>query len=164
MADDNLRAHFGDLLTKAEVVIYSVLAALLFITALVSSISAAQTLWQGVRQWTLSVETLRVLDDLLVVLMLVEVLHTVNISIRSHVLVTEPFLVVGLIASIRRILVITLQAASLTQSGAWSTTTEALFRESMIELALLGILVLILVVSIVMLRKSERPENQVEAK
>ena len=46
--------------------------------------------------------------------MLVEILHTVRISIRSHVLVTEPFLVVGLIASIRRILVITLEAASFT--------------------------------------------------
>ena len=29
-------------------------------------------------------ETLRVLDQLLVVLMLVEILHTVRISIRSH--------------------------------------------------------------------------------
>jgi hypothetical protein len=32
-----------------------------------------------------------VLDQLLVVLMLVEILHTVRISIHSHTLVTEPF-------------------------------------------------------------------------
>jgi hypothetical protein len=31
------------------------------------------------------------------------------VTIRSHMLVIEPFLVVGLIASIRRILVITLE-------------------------------------------------------
>ncbi|PYT32499.1 MAG: hypothetical protein DMG57_01545 [Acidobacteria bacterium] len=37
--------------------------------------------------------------------MLVEILHTVRISIRSHNLVTVPFLVVGLIASIRRMFV-----------------------------------------------------------
>jgi hypothetical protein len=43
--------------------------------------------------------------------MLVEILHTVRISIRSHVLVTEPFLVIGLIASIRRMLVISLELA-----------------------------------------------------
>jgi hypothetical protein len=50
--------------------------------------------------------------------MLVEILHTVRISIRSHILViTEPFLVVGLIASIRSILVITLEAATLTKEG-----------------------------------------------
>jgi len=54
---------------------------------------------------------LRVLDQLLMVLMLVKILHTVHISIRSHTLVTEPCLVVGLIAFIRRTLVITLEAA-----------------------------------------------------
>jgi hypothetical protein len=42
---------------------------------------------------------LPVLDQLLVVFILVEILHTVHISIRSHILVTEPILVVGLIAS-----------------------------------------------------------------
>jgi uncharacterized membrane protein (DUF373 family) len=61
-----------------------------------------------------------VLNELLIVLMLVEILHTVRISIRSHVLVTEPFLVVGLIASIRRILVISLEMATLTKEGMWS--------------------------------------------
>jgi hypothetical protein len=45
--------------------------------------------------WTVAAQTLRVLNELLVVLMLVEILHPVRISIRSHVLVTEPFLVVG---------------------------------------------------------------------
>jgi len=35
-----------------------------------------------------------------------------RISIRLHILATEPFLVVGLIASIRRILVVTLEAAT----------------------------------------------------
>ncbi len=86
--------------------------------------------------------------------MLVEILHTVRISIRSHVLVTEPFLVVGLIASIRRILVITLEAATLTKEGAWATeSAHAIFRSSMIELGLLGVLVLVLVVSITLLRR-----------
>jgi Phosphate-starvation-inducible E family len=56
-----------------------------------------------------------------VALMLVEILHAVRISIRSHVLVTEPFLVIGLIASIRRMLVINLELATLTKPGAWST-------------------------------------------
>jgi hypothetical protein len=33
--------------------------------------------------------------------------------------VTEPFLVIGLIASIRRMLVISLELATLTRQGAW---------------------------------------------
>jgi hypothetical protein len=36
--------------------------------------------------------------------MIVEILHTVRISLRSHILVAEPFLIVGLIAAVRRIL------------------------------------------------------------
>jgi hypothetical protein len=87
--------------------------------------------------------------------MLVEILHTVRISIRSHVLVTEPFLVVGLIASIRRILVITLEAATLTKEGTWTTEgASGIFHSSMVELGLLGLLILVFVVSITLLRRN----------
>src|SRR6266702_8896815 len=119
MVEERLRVHFGVYLGRAEVAIYSILAVLLFITALATIASAGQLLWDGLRQWTIATETLRVLDQLLVVLMLVEILHTVRISIRSHFLVTEPFLVVGLIASIRRILVISLEMATLTREATW---------------------------------------------
>ena len=115
MVEDRLRRHFDYYLGKTEIVIYSVLAALLAVTAFVTIATAGQILWIGLSHWTVAAQTLRVLNQLLIVLMLVEILHTVRISIRSHVLVTEPFLVVGLIASIRRILVITLEAATLTE-------------------------------------------------
>ena len=116
--------------------------------------SAGKLLWDGFIQWSIATETLRVLDQLLLVLMLVEILHTVRISIRSHILVIiEPFLVVGLIASIRRILVISLEAAALTTGGTWTTEGASIFRSSMIELGLLGLLILILVVSITLLRR-----------
>src|ERR1017187_9770519 len=138
MADKEIRAHFGDYLSKAEVLIYTVLALLLFITALATIANAGKMLWEGLAHWTIGAETLRVLDQLLVVLMLVEILHTVRISIHSHFLVTEPFLVVGLIASIRRVLVITLEAATLTKGGAWSAEGASIFRASMTELGLLG--------------------------
>src|ERR1700675_1237525 len=131
MAEAKLRGHFGDFLSKAEVVIYTVLAVLLFITALATIANAGKMLWDGLGHWTIATETLRVLDQLLVVLMLVEILHTVRISIHSHFLVTEPFLVVGLIASIRRILVITLEAATLTKGGTWSTEGVSIFRANM---------------------------------
>ena len=121
MVEDRLRRHFDYYLGKTEIVIYSVLAVLLAVTAFVTIATAGQILWIGLSHWTVAAQTLRVLNQLLIVLMLVEILHTVRISIRSHVLVTEPFLVVGLIASIRRILVITLEAATLTKEGAWAT-------------------------------------------
>jgi Phosphate-starvation-inducible E family len=163
MAEEKLRVHFGAFLGKAEVVIYSILAALLFITALVTIANAGKMLWDGLGHWTVATQTLLVLDQLLVVLMLVEILHTVRISIHSHILVTEPFLVVGLIASIRRILVITLEAANLTQRGTWSTDNASIFRASMTELGLLGLLVLILVFSITLLRRYAPPPKNIES-
>ena len=154
MVEDRLRHHFDYYLGKTEIVIYSVLAVLLAVTAFVTIATAGQILWIGLSHWTVAAQTLRVLNQLLIVLMLVEILHTVRISIRSHVLVTEPFLIVGLIASIRRVLVITLEAATLTKEGAWATEgSSAIFHSSMIELGLLGLLILVLVVSITLLRR-----------
>jgi hypothetical protein len=65
-----------------------------------------------------------------------------------------PFLIVGLIASIRRVLVITTEAANLTKESHMSASSELAFRNSMIELAVLGVLILIFVGSIGMLRRS----------
>src|SRR5438105_11062324 len=145
MAGEPLRHHFGDYLVKAEVVIYSVLAILLFATALATIADASKMLWEGLRHWSIAHQTLLVLDQLLIVLMLVEILHTVRISIRSHTLITEPFLVVGLIASIRRMLVISLEMATLTREGSWSNQGQSIFQSSMIELGLLGFVVFVLV-------------------
>jgi hypothetical protein len=160
---ERLRVRINDSLGKAELLIYSILAALLFITALATIANAGKLLWEGLRHWTIATETLRVMDQLLLVLMLVEILHTVRISIRSHILVIiEPFLVVGLIASIRRILVISLEAAALTKGGTLTTQGESIFRTSMIELALLGLLILILVVCITLLRQYAPAESTPE--
>jgi hypothetical protein len=153
MAEEKLRVQSGDYMAKAEVIVYSVLGILLFITALLTIANAGKMLWVAVGHWTITTDTLVVLDQLLVVLMMVEIMHTVRISIHSHVLVTEPFLVVGLIASIRRMLVITLEAASLTKGGAWSADGASIFRGSMMELGLLGLVILILVFSITLLRR-----------
>jgi uncharacterized membrane protein (DUF373 family) len=153
MPEEKLRVHFGGVLATGEVVIYAALAILLFATALATIGNAGKMLWEALSHWSIAADTLAVLDQLLLVLMLVEILHTVRISIHSHVLVTEPFLVVGLIASIRRMLVITLEAASLTQGGVWSTDGASIFRASMFELGLLGVLILILVFSITLLRR-----------
>ncbi|MGA2208759.1 MAG: phosphate-starvation-inducible PsiE family protein [Acidimicrobiales bacterium] len=44
------------------------------------------------------------LDQVLLVLILVEIVHTVMLSLRSHELHPEPFIVVALIAAIRKLL------------------------------------------------------------
>src|SRR5271169_5539871 len=163
MPEEKLRRHFDFYLSQTEVAIYSFLAVILAITAFLTIATAAESLWIAVRHWSIDTQPIRLLDQLLVVLMMVEILHTVRISIRSHVLVTEPFLIVGLIASIRRILVITLEAATLTKEGAWVTEgSRGIFHSSMIELGLLGMLVLVLVVSIALLRRCAPSSKNLE--
>jgi hypothetical protein len=176
MASDNIRAmaedsklpgeaidrYVGDYLGKAEVAVYHVVGVLLTITAAAGIASAAHMLWKGFVHWTIAAETLRVLDQLLVVLMLVEILHTVRISIRSHIfLAMEPFLVVGLIASIRRVLIISLQMTTLAREQGWSTESAHIFNSSMIELALLVILIPVLVFSITLLRRHTPKESSI---
>jgi uncharacterized membrane protein (DUF373 family) len=156
MVEDNLRDRFDYYLGKAEVVIYSILALLLLSTVFAAIASAGKLLWDALRHWAIATQTLRVLNELLIVLMMVEILHTVRISIRSHVLVTEPFLVVGLIASIRRMLVISFEMTTLTKEATWS---NELFRSSMIELGLLGFLIIALVFSITLVRRYPPPRD-----
>jgi Phosphate-starvation-inducible E family len=157
------RERFSDYLVRTEVIIYSILAALIAVTALVTMASAGKLLWNSLSHWSHPAETLRVLNELLIVLMLVEILHTVRISIRTHMFVAEPFLIVGLIATIRRMLVITLEAATLYREGAWTTEgAKSIFHGSMIELGLLGLLVLILVYSIILLRRAAPAPEEIE--
>jgi uncharacterized membrane protein (DUF373 family) len=53
---------------------------------------------------TISLAAPILVDRVLLVLILVEIVHTVALSLRSHRLVAQPFIVVGLVAVIRRIL------------------------------------------------------------
>ncbi|HTG29010.1 MAG TPA: hypothetical protein VK818_12395 [Methylomirabilota bacterium] len=85
MADEKLRKHFGDYLGMAEVAILPILAVLISLTALATIARSSRLLWDTWHQWMAVRDTemvLLVLDQLLVVLMLVEILHTVRISIR----------------------------------------------------------------------------------
>src|ERR1700693_2104131 len=70
-------------------------------------------------------------------------------SVRSGELTPEPFLIVGLIASIRNVLVITLKSTE----GHALVEGEMFFRTSMVELAVLGALILVFVSSIYLLRR-----------
>jgi hypothetical protein len=97
------------------------------------------------------------LDVVLLVLMVVELAYTVVLSLGGIVLSAEPFLIVGLIAVIRRILVITVGEV---QSG---KVSSQLPQNSAIELAILTGVVLAFVLSIAMLRRSRAPTEAPDA-
>ncbi len=139
--------------------LYVALAVLLCATTLLALAGSAVTLWSGLGDWTGTNSIFVVIDRLLVVLMLVEILHTVHVSMRSGALTCEPFLVVGLIASIRRVLVITLESSQATQHGAMSDGAQKVFETSMIELGVLAVLILVMVTSIFLLRRAREESD-----
>jgi uncharacterized membrane protein (DUF373 family) len=145
-----------------ENIAYVVLGLLLVIAALLGVLGAAASLWEAV--WRLGDGTALVLaiDRLLFVLMVVEILHTVRVSFRSGSLVCEPFLIVGLIATIRRILMITLESSQANQPGKWSAQSEAILRSTMLELGVLSVLILVMVISIYLLRRRRSAERDGE--
>jgi hypothetical protein len=142
-----------ELFLHIELVVYVALGILLSVTALLSLGSAALLLLEGMRDWSGTRAIFLIVDRLMFVLMLIEILHTVRGSIRSGTLTPEPFLIIGLIASIRNVLVITLKSSEMTSQGRGALESEMLFRSSIVELAVLGALISIFVVSIYVLRR-----------
>ena len=138
---------------QVEIVAYILLGLLLALAAVLGIVGTASLLLHSV-QPNADADTLVVaIDRLLFVLMVVEILHTVRVSFRSGTLDAEPFLVVGLIASIRRVLVITLESSQANQYGRWTPDSQALLHSTMLELLVLGALILVMVLSIYLLRR-----------
>jgi uncharacterized membrane protein (DUF373 family) len=140
---------------KIEIFAYMVLGLLLALVALLGVGGAAVTLWRALTEMGDAEALVVTIDRLLFVLMVVEILHTVRVSFRSGTLVCEPFLIVGLIASIRRVLVITLESSQVNQPGKWTLDSQAMLNSTMLELVVLGGLILIMVISIALLRHSQ---------
>ena len=147
--------YAGRAFLRVEVFVYMVLGLLLALAALLGIGTAGASLWGAAQEHGSADALVITIDRLLFVLMGVEILHTVRVSFRSGTLVCEPFLIVGLIASIRRVLVITLETSQANQPGKWTVESQALFNSTMLELGVLGGLILVMVVSIYMLRQSE---------
>jgi hypothetical protein len=91
------------------------------------------------------------LDRILLILLIVELLYTVQVSFRDRALVPEPFLLVGLSSAIRRVLVLT------AEFGEWREKTASESQHIVIELAVHTVLILILAVSLMVLRKAGAP-------
>lgn len=59
------------------------------------------------------------LDRLLLVLIVAEIVHTVVLSLRAHRLVAQPFIVVGLVAVIRKILLVLSDQTTVDTTQLW---------------------------------------------
>jgi uncharacterized membrane protein (DUF373 family) len=96
---------------------------------------------------------LEVLDVLLLVFIVVELLFAVRTTVERRELVAEPFLLVGIIASIKEIVVLSVEAAGALAKGAE-------FDDRILEIGVLGVLVVLLGVTSFLLRRKEREPDE----
>jgi phosphate starvation-inducible membrane PsiE len=139
------------LLASFESVVLVLIGVALVIVAVLLLYAAMHDLWVATLAGPDRIEhkAIEILNTILLVMMTTEIVYTVAISLKSHTLNAEPFLIIGTIAAIRRMLVIT----------ATSTEVEAkvdVFRSTLIELGLLAATVIALTVAIFILRFSQR--------
>src|SRR5579859_4658325 len=137
-------------LERAERILLSLIAFSLVILALLLLISSVVTMVQAVVQGTMRDSAIEILDSVLLVMMTMEIVYTVTLSLQSHKLVAEPFLVIGIIAAIRRTLVITAEGTKLESDP----KTIEIFRSTLLELALLAVIVGVMAGAIWMIRRS----------
>ena len=76
----------------------------LIVLAATLAVSGVAGFVEDVQKHTMTTAAINLLDRVLLVLILVEIVHTVVLSLRAHRLAAQPFIVVGLVAVIRRIL------------------------------------------------------------
>jgi uncharacterized membrane protein (DUF373 family) len=141
-----LRSRIARAFSVFEDVVYVGLGIMLAYTASALLVTSAQSLWHSILSGAPVSGLIELLDRGLLVLLIIELLYTVQVSFRAHALLPEPFLVVGLIAVTRRTLVLTAELPQLV------SRSEEAFRHAAIEVALLTVMVVALVVSLRMLR------------
>ena len=81
-----------------------VVGVLLIILAAVVLVAGIVDFFREISNESLESAAITLLDRVLLVLILVEIVHTVVLSLRAHHLVAQPLITVGLVATIRRIL------------------------------------------------------------
>jgi phosphate starvation-inducible membrane PsiE len=137
-------------LGTSESVVLVLIGIALVLVAVLLLYSGMYDLSQAVRQGPGEIESkaIEILNTVLLVMMTMEIVYTVAISLESHTLNAEPFLLIGVIAGIRRMLVIT----------ATSTNAEVAhpeqFHNMLVELGLLAATIVALTAAIWILRYS----------
>jgi phosphate starvation-inducible membrane PsiE len=135
----------------AESSVLVLIGVALVLVAVLLLYSSMHDLWIATQGGPHEIEhkAIEILNTVLLVTMTMEIVYTVAISLQSHTLNAEPFLIIGSIAGIRRMLVITATSTE-------SETNAAMFHNTLVELGLLSATVVAMAVAIWILRYSQR--------
>ena len=139
----------GALVDSFETLVYAIAFLLLVAAAVLVVIGGGQAVVQAA---THQVNTLQggvlVLDRVLMVLIIAEIAATLRAVLLYHEIAAEPFLFIGLIACVRRILIVT--------AATEQVHSDQDLNRLLLELGALGLLVIGIAVAIFLVRVSGR--------
>ncbi len=143
---------FQEQFLRAERFLYILVAALILLATSIVIFDGGRALVSLFHQHNFTAGILHVMDRFLLALMFLEILHTVQIVFgeEHHLACVEPFLMVGIIASVRRLLILSFEI-----SHAGEVPLEKL-RYYLFEMLIIGVLIFLLVVAVIFLRRSRR--------
>jgi uncharacterized membrane protein (DUF373 family) len=143
----------GEGLVSFELVLYAAIGLLLGIAGILVLIGTVSGLARGIGNASGSVDiAILVLDRVLLALIVGELLYTLRFVVRTHEVAVEPFLYIGIIAVVRRILIVTAQLERSPLSGRALTNT-------LLEFGLLGLLVPALALGVFLVRRSRESQR-----
>lgn len=148
--DSETRGFTADLFGYAEDLFYVAVAAALCVAGVILLGYGLYNFVTHIDDLPLSSNILEFLDSMLLVFIVTELIHTIRTVIDDKVLTAEPFLIVGIVAAIRRLVVLSAEAKDLL-----GTPT---FTDAMLEIGILTGTTLILGLAIFLLRSTEHPE------
>lgn len=129
-----------------EALLYGAVALLLGAAAVLILVGTVHELAHAISTSAGAVATgVGVLDRVLLLLIIAELLYTLRFVLRTHEIAVEPFLFIGLIAVVRRILIVTAQVEGLPSGGRPLTNV-------LLQLGLLGFLALALAIAVKLVR------------
>ena len=128
--------HGQDYVSAMVGIVLLVMAAVVLVAALVG-------FFADIPRGSVDTAANTLLDRILLTLILVEIVHTVVLSLRAHHLVAQPLIVVGLVATIRKVLFV------LSTPGAIGTA----------ELALLLAMVVVFATAFILLGRLDRADT-----
>lgn len=144
-----LSHRFGWLVDGFETLIYAIAFLLLVSAAVLVVIGGVEAVVQAAKHQVNTLQgSVLVLDRVLMVLIVAEIAATLRGVLLYHEIAAEPFLFIGLIACVRRILIVTAKTEQV--------QTDKELDRLLFELGALGLLVIGIAVAIFLVRSSTR--------
>ena len=130
-----------EILERAEHYIYVAAGFTLVLAGAGLLISAIIEMTHEIYSHNYALAMIRLLDRVLLVLMVAEIIYTIGRITRTQMLEVEPFLIVGIIAAVRRMLIITAETVGQT------SIDNPKFVGILVELGVLALIIFLIAVA-----------------